>query len=185
MRRVYQLFRCCLLIKQHQTLSLLTINTLLHYRAFSPLIFFLLSFPLSLWVSHSLPPSAGLLPPPFFLFFQLLSLYQTAPPPLPTPLYAVQINYLMHLSLSAGAQSNLPRSPFTDAFSHIKKKVVFDSRKGNFFFSVILVQRKGFFFFFVFFTLFLSPSLSLISLELIKLPSMCCKRLICWFPRQT
>lgn len=122
MRRVYQLFRCCLLIKQHQTLSLLTINTLLHYRAFSPLIFFsssLFLFP-SGSLTHSLRLPASSLPP--FLFFLSCSLFIKQPPFLPPLLYAVQINYLMHLSLSAGAQSNLPRSPFTDAFSHIKKK---------------------------------------------------------------
>lgn len=39
MRGVYQFFRWRLLIKHHQTLNLLTINTLLHYRAFSPSFF--------------------------------------------------------------------------------------------------------------------------------------------------
>lgn len=69
MRRVYQLFRCRLLIKHRQTLNLLTINTLLHYRAFSPPFFLHLSLPLSLslWVSPSASLSVS------------LSLYQTPP----------------------------------------------------------------------------------------------------------
>lgn len=137
MRRVYQLFRCRLLIKHHQTLNLLTINTLLHYRAFSPLFFpslFLFPFP-----SGSLPLSA-VLPSPFCFSFSLSN----------TP-NAGQINYLMHLSLSASAQSNLPRSPFTNAFSH--KKVEFDTRKKEFHFCT----KEGLLLlpFFFFFTLFL------------------------------
>lgn len=73
MRRVYQLFRCCLLIKHHQTLSLLTINTLLRYRAFPPLFPLHLSFPLSLRtpLSLSLPTTLPL--------SVSLSLYQTPP----------------------------------------------------------------------------------------------------------
>lgn len=68
MRRVYQLFRCCLLIKHHQTLNLLTINTLLHYHVFSPP-----SFPSSLFLflfpSGSLSLSLCL---PVFPFLLLL-----------------------------------------------------------------------------------------------------------------
>lgn len=142
MRRVYQLFRCCLLIKHHQTLNLLTINTLLHYRAFPPLSFFFLHLSpfLFLFPSGSLSLSlSAVLSSPFCYSFSLSN----------NP-NAGQINYLMHLSLSARAQSNLPRSPFTDAFSH-KKSGLTHKKK---IFSVILVQRKGFFFFF--FTLFLS-----------------------------
>ena len=100
MRRVYQLFRCRLLIKHHQTLNLLTINTLLHYLRF---FFFLpsslsssFSFPLGLSVSlsPSLPPS-----PPLAVF----SLSNTP--------NAGQINYLMHLSLSARAPKQFTAAP--------------------------------------------------------------------------
>lgn len=169
MRRVYQLFRCRLLIKHHQTLNLLTINTPLHYRAFSPPFFFLhlslsssFSFPLGLSVSLSLCVS---LSSPFCLSFSLSN----------TP-NAGQINYLMHLSLSARAQSNLLRSPFTDAFSH--KKSGLTHEKENFLSRFFSTKKRLLFF------PFLVP-LSLISPELIKLQSMCCKRLICWFPMQT
>lgn len=162
MRGVYQLFRCRLLIKHHQTLNLLTINTLLHYLSFSSQYFSL---------RLSLSPSGSL----------CLSLVCSSPfcfslsnaPPIPN---AGQINYLMHLSLSARARSNLPVSPFTRAFSHKKKLVLTDEKE--FFLSHFCT--KGFFFLYS----FLVP-LSLISLELIKLQSMCCKRLICWFPRQS
>lgn len=159
MRRVYQLFRCRLLIKHHQTLNLLTINTLLHYRAFSPPLFppfislFLFLFPFgSLCLSVSLSAGVAL-----SLF---LPLYQT-------PLNTGQINYLMHLSLSARAQSNLPRSPFTDAFSHKKSGLTREKRQ---FFSVVFffldketASSSSFFC-----DSFLVP-LSLISPELIKL----------------
>lgn len=143
MRGVYQLFRCRLLIKHHQTLNLLTINTLLHYLAFSPPFFpsslsSSFSFPLGLSVS----PSAAL-SSPFCFSFSLSN----------TP-NAGQINYLMHLSLSARAQSNLPRSPFTDAFSHKESGLTHEKK----FFSVVFVQRKGFFF-----PLFSRPSKSDIS----------------------
>lgn len=149
MRRVYQLFRCRLLIKHHQTLNLLTINALIHYLPFS-LHLSLFSFPLGL----CLP----------LLFFPLsVSLYQTPP-------NAGQINYLMHLSLSARAQSNLPLSLFT----HKKKKSgLTHEEDSSFFLCHFLREEKGFFFF------FLDSSLSPISPELIKVPSMCCKRLIC------
>lgn len=67
MRRVYQLFRCRLLIKHHQTLNLLTINTLLHYRASSPPFLSSSSFfPLGVSVSLSASPF-----PPFYLSFSL------------------------------------------------------------------------------------------------------------------
>lgn len=106
MRRAYQVFRCCPLIKHHQTLNLLTINTLHHYHAFPPPFFpSSLHSCLSLSLSHSLPPSLAPL--------VSLALYQTPP-------NIRQINYLMHLPLSARAQSNLPHSPFTEAFSHKK-----------------------------------------------------------------
>lgn len=118
--RVYRLFRCRLLIKHHQTLKLLTINALIHYLLFSPPFFpstltLLVSFPLGL----CLPPlSYRRLFPPFC--FSLSN----------TP-NAGQINYLMHLSLSARAQSNLQLSLFTHAFSQEKKKkkVRFAARK--------------------------------------------------------
>lgn len=72
MRRVYQLFRCRLLIKHHQTPNPLTINALIHYL---PSVFplHLSLFPsLSLWVSVCLPFST--------IFSSLsVSLYQTPP----------------------------------------------------------------------------------------------------------
>lgn len=143
MRRVYQLFRCRLLIKHHQTLNLLTINTLLHYRAFSPPFFpssLSFSFPLGLSVSLSVSLSS-----PFCFSFSLSN----------TP-NAGEINYLMHLSLSARTQSNLPRSPFTSVFSHKKSGLTHEKK----FFSLVFVQRKCFFFFFF---LFSRPSKSDIS----------------------
>lgn len=153
MRRVYQLFRCRLLIKYHQTLNLLTINALIHYLpSVFPLQLSLFSS-LSLWVSVCLPFSTIFSSP--FCF----SLSNTP--------NAGQINYLMHLSLSAGAQSNLPFSLFTGAFSH--KKGPFWHRKKVLFSVPFSPGRKG---------ILLVP-LSPISPELIKLPSMCCKRLIC------
>lgn len=118
MRRVYQLFRCRLLIKHHQTLNLLTINALIHYL---PSVFplHLSLFPsLSLWVSVCLP---------FSTIFSSSFCFSLSNTP-----NAGQINYLMHLSLSAGAQSNLPFSLFTRAFSH-KKGSVLTSEKGSFF----------------------------------------------------
>lgn len=75
MRRVYQLFRCRLLIKHHQTLNLLTINALIHYLPLSPQF---LPF-----ISHSsllFPSGFGSASP--FLSSSLplsVSLYQTAP----------------------------------------------------------------------------------------------------------
>lgn len=77
MRRVYQLFRCRLLIKHHQTLNLLTINTLLHYRAI-PFFFFssFISLFLFLFPSGSLCLSLPLCRP---LLPSLFSLYQTPP----------------------------------------------------------------------------------------------------------
>lgn len=173
MRRVYQLFRCRLLIKHHQTLNLLTINTLLHYRAFSsPSVFTFIS--LFLFPSGSLPLS---LCRPLFPFLFFLSLYQTPP-------NASQINYLMHLSLSARAQKQFAALPIhRRVFS---QEVEYDTWRGE-----IFLSRFFFLLFFAykerpssFFHSFLVP-LSLISPELIKLQSICCKRLICWFPRQT
>lgn len=149
MRRVYQLFRCRLLIKHHQTLNLLTINTLLHYRAipFVFLFFFFLhlSLPLSLslWVSLSLSPS--LPPSPPLAVFSLSN----------TP-NAGQINYLMHLSLSAGAPKQFTAAPHSPTHFLIRSRGL-THEKRNFLslFFFFFVQRKGFFFF------FLPPSLSL------------------------
>lgn len=158
MRRVYQLFRCRLLIKHHQTPNLLTINALIHYlpSVFSPSsLTFPFSFPLGLCLS----------PLFYHLFFPFCFSLSNTP-------NAGQINYLMHLSLSSGAQSNLPLSLFTHTFSHPKKKerkVRSDIGK-RFFFSVSFSPGRK--------RILLVP-LSPISPELIKLPSMCCKRLIC------
>lgn len=149
MRRVYQLFRCCLLIKHHQTPNLLTINTLLHYHVFSPP-----SFPSSLFLflfpSGSLSLSfSAFLPSPFCCSFSLSN----------TP-NAGQINYLMHLSLSARAQSNLPPFPFTDTFSH--KKQGLTQEKDIFSQSFWYKERASTFLFFPF-LLFSCPSKSDIS----------------------
>lgn len=146
MRRVYQLFRCRLLIKHRQTLNLLTINTLLHYRAFSPPFFsssLSSSFPFPLGLAVSLFAS---LSSPFCLSFSLSNTPNTG-----------QINYLMHLSLSARAQSNLPRSLFTDAFSHKKSGLT----HGKTFFSVIFLYKERASY--SFFCLFPLPSKSDIS----------------------
>lgn len=73
MVRVYQLFRCRLLIKHRQTLNLLTINTLLHHCAFSFSSLLLVLFPSgSLHLSLSLSFTAPSLP-----LSVSLSLYQT------------------------------------------------------------------------------------------------------------
>lgn len=73
MRGVYQLFRCRLLIKHHQTLSLLTINTLLPYHSLPSLFFLHLCFPLSLGVSLSLSfPSTRPLSASLLLYHTLL-----------------------------------------------------------------------------------------------------------------
>lgn len=124
MVRVYQLFRCRLLIKHCQTLNLLTINTLLHYCAFSPPILSFSSLLFFLFPSGSLCLSLSLcfLSSSFCLSFSLSNTRNTG-----------QINYLMHLSLSARAQSNLPRSPFTGAFSHKKLSLTHEKT----FFSVV------------------------------------------------
>lgn len=131
MRRVYQLFRCRLLIKHHQTPNLLTINALIHYlpSVFSPSsLTFPFSFPLGLCLS----------PLFYHLFFPFCFSLSNTP-------NAGQINYLMHLSLSAGAQSNLPLPLFTHTFSQQKKKKEksgLTSEKGSFFCVIFSGKKK-------------------------------------------
>ena len=112
MRRVYQLFRCRLLIKHHQTLNLLTINTLLHYLRFffffSFFSFFLFLFPflflLSLLSLSSPLPS----PPFFFLHLSLpLSLSLWVSPSLSLPLCRPLLPSLFSLYQTPPTQARL------------------------------------------------------------------------------